>query len=50
MAKGAPVVVLESMKMETVLSAPIGGVVDSIRFAPGDQVASGAVVATVRES
>ncbi len=49
-AKGAPVVVLESMKMETVLSAPIGGVVDSIRFAPGDQVASGAVVATVRES
>ena len=49
-AKGATVVVLESMKMETALSAPVGGVVESVHYAAGDQVESGAVVATVRPS
>ncbi len=48
--KGATVVILESMKMETPLAAPVSGIVDSIRFAPGDQIKKDDVVATVRES
>ncbi len=48
--KGATVVILESMKMETPLTAPVSGIVDSIRFAPGDQIKKDDVVATVRES
>ncbi len=49
-AKGATVVVLESMKMETPLASPVNGVVESVRYAAGDQIESGAVVATVRAS
>ena len=49
-AKGATVVILESMKMETPLAAPAAGTVESVRFAPGDQIKSGEVVATIRES
>ncbi|MFW6292278.1 MAG: acetyl-CoA carboxylase biotin carboxyl carrier protein subunit, partial [Spirochaetota bacterium] len=49
-AKGATVVVLESMKMETPLASPVTGVVESVRYAAGDQIESGAVVATVRAS
>ncbi len=49
-AKGATVVILESMKMETPLASPVSGTVESIRFSPGDQIKSGEVVATIRES
>ena len=49
-AQGATVVILESMKMETPLAAPVSGTVESVRFAAGDQIKSGEVVATIRES
>lgn len=41
-AAGAPLVVLEAMKMEQVLAAPTAGVVGEIRTAVGDVVAEGA--------
>ena len=47
-AKGATVVVLESMKMETALSAPVGGVVESVHYAAGTRSKAATVVATVR--
>jgi 3-methylcrotonyl-CoA carboxylase alpha subunit len=40
--KGAPLIVLEAMKMEHTISAPRKGVVKAFRFAVGDQVADGA--------
>ena len=40
--KGAPLIVLEAMKMEHTISAPAKGVVKAFRFAPGDQVPDGA--------
>ncbi len=40
--KGAPLLVLEAMKMEHTISAPRKGVVKSFHYAPGDQVADGA--------
>ncbi len=40
--KGAPLLVLEAMKMEHTISAPRKGVLKAFRFAPGDQVSDGA--------
>ena len=40
--KGAPLLVLEAMKMEHTISAPRKGVVKAFHFAPGDQVSDGA--------
>lgn len=40
--KGAPVIVLEAMKMEIVLTAPNDGVVAGIRYAEGDAAPEGA--------
>jgi 3-methylcrotonyl-CoA carboxylase alpha subunit len=40
--KGAPLLVLEAMKMEHTISAPRKGVVKGYRYAPGDQVSDGA--------
>ncbi len=48
--KGSPIVILESMKMETALASPVDGVVESVRFAAGDQVNAGDTVATVQPS
>jgi len=39
--KGAPLIVLEAMKMEHTISAPRKGVVKVFHFAPGDQVTDG---------
>ena len=47
-AKGAPVVVLEAMKMEHALVAPFDGVVESVPVAVGDQVGEGTVLAVVK--
>ena len=40
--KGAPLLVLEAMKMEHTIKAPRAGVVKAFRFAPGEQVSEGA--------
>jgi 3-methylcrotonyl-CoA carboxylase alpha subunit len=40
--KGAPLLVLEAMKMEHTIVAPQAGVVTSYRFTPGEQVSEGA--------
>ncbi|MEO8313101.1 MAG: biotin/lipoyl-containing protein, partial [Caldimonas sp.] len=40
--KGAPLLVLEAMKMEHTISAPRAGTLKGFRYAPGDQVAEGA--------
>ena len=39
--KGAPLLVLEAMKMEHTITAPRAGTVKSFRYATGDQVAEG---------
>ncbi|MEA2444138.1 MAG: hypothetical protein QOJ12_1430, partial [Thermoleophilales bacterium] len=43
-SEGAPVLVLESMKMHQEVTAPIGGVVRDVAIAVGDQVHDGQVV------
>jgi biotin carboxyl carrier protein len=40
--------ILEAMKMEMEIQSPVSGTVDEIRFAVGDQVATGQVLATIR--
>jgi len=40
-AKGAPLVVLEAMKMEHTIVAPAPGIVEAVNFAAGDRVAEG---------
>ena len=40
--KGAPLIVLEAMKMEHTLAAPAAGTVRAFRYAVGEQVADGA--------
>ena len=41
-AKGAPLIVLEAMKMEHTIVAPAKGVVTAVNFGIGDRVAEGA--------
>jgi 3-methylcrotonyl-CoA carboxylase alpha subunit len=41
LAKGAPLLVLEAMKMEHTIKAPRDGTVKAFRYAPGDQVSEG---------
>ena len=47
---GDPVIVLESMKMELVLTAPIDGSITEMTVAPGDQVKLDQPLARVQES
>ena len=49
-AKGAPIVVVEAMKMEHALTAPFDGVVESVSVMVGEQVADGTVLAIVRKA
>src|SRR5258706_2570203 len=44
---GAPMVVVEAMKMENELSAPRAGVVQKVHVKPGDAVDGGALLVTV---
>ena len=46
---GQPVVVLESMKTETVLRAPVGGVVKAVGCAKGEMVEEGRELVDVEE-
>ncbi len=41
-ARGAPLIVLEAMKMEHTIAAPADGVVREVRYAAGEQVLEGA--------
>jgi acetyl/propionyl-CoA carboxylase alpha subunit len=43
-AKAAPLVVMEAMKMEMILTAPIAGTVTGLTAKPGDRVAEGVVL------
>jgi len=49
-AAGAPLLVLEAMKMEHTICAPAGGVVKAIHFAVGEQVPEGAELLTLEAS
>ena len=49
-SKGAPIVVLEAMKMEHTIAAPAAGVVIAVNCAVGDRVAEGADLVDVEES
>jgi 3-methylcrotonyl-CoA carboxylase alpha subunit len=40
--KGAPLLIMEAMKMEHTIAAPAAGTVDEVLYAVGDQVADGA--------
>ncbi|HKP42127.1 acetyl/propionyl/methylcrotonyl-CoA carboxylase subunit alpha [Mycobacterium sp.] len=46
---GTPVVVLEAMKMEHTVRAPVDGIVSAIAVTAGDQVDSGQVLAVVQD-
>jgi oxaloacetate decarboxylase alpha subunit/pyruvate carboxylase subunit B len=45
--KGQPVVVLEAMKMENALNAPVSGVIRAIHFKSGDSVPKNAVLCVI---
>ena len=45
---GETILVLESMKMETAMSSPVAGVLESIPVTLGQQVQAGTAVAIVR--
>ena len=46
---GQPLVVLEAMKMEHTVVAPLDGVLTALQVQPGDQVESGQALAVVEE-
>jgi biotin carboxyl carrier protein len=46
-AAGEPLMVLEAMKMELAVSAPVAGIVTAVMVRPGDMVARGQVLAEV---
>jgi 3-methylcrotonyl-CoA carboxylase alpha subunit len=46
--KGAPLLIMEAMKMEHTIAAPSKGVVDEVLYAVGDQVAEGAQLLSFR--
>jgi len=41
-ARGAPLMILEAMKMEHTIAAPAGGTISVVNYRQGDQVAEGA--------
>ena len=41
---------MEAMKMEHTISAPADGVVAELLYAPGDQVAEGAALLTLKQA
>jgi propionyl-CoA carboxylase alpha chain len=47
-AAGQPLLWLEAMKMEHVISAPAGGIVTELPVAAGQQVEVGSVLAVVK--
>ena len=47
--KGAPLVILEAMKMEITLTAPRDGVIESVRCVEGEMTAEGAELMALAE-
>ena len=47
--KGDPVVLLEAMKMQHTITAPVHGVVTDLTVHPGEQVTAGSVLAVIEE-
>jgi 3-methylcrotonyl-CoA carboxylase alpha subunit len=48
--RGTPMLVLEAMKMELTLKAPIDGTVDTVRYAVGDMVDEGSELVSFVEA
>jgi 3-methylcrotonyl-CoA carboxylase alpha subunit len=48
--RGAPLVVLEAMKMELTVAAPAAGRVSEVRCKPGDQVAEGTMLLVIEDA
>jgi 3-methylcrotonyl-CoA carboxylase alpha subunit len=48
--RGAPLVVLEAMKMELTVAAPAAGRVSEVRCTPGDQVAEGTMLLVLEDA
>jgi 3-methylcrotonyl-CoA carboxylase alpha subunit len=48
-SKGQTLAVMEAMKMEHTIAAPVDGVVQELLYAPGDQVAEGAELLRLAE-
>jgi geranyl-CoA carboxylase alpha subunit len=46
-AAGAPIIVLEAMKMQHVHAAPVSGKLKALNAAEGDQVTTGFVIAEI---
>jgi len=49
-AKGASLLILEAMKMEHTISAPVEGVVEQVYFRAGDQVRESAELVSLVKS
>ncbi len=47
--QGDPLAVLSAMKMETVVSSPVGGVVEDVVVGQGDSLSAGDLVCAVRK-
>ncbi len=45
---GEAILILEAMKMEMEIASPVDGTIDEVRFAVGDQVATGQTLVTIR--
>ena len=45
--EGDPILVLEAMKMEMEVTAPVGGTIASVNVSAGDQVGTGDVLAAI---
>ena len=47
---GAPLLIMEAMKMEHAIKAPFDGIVKAYKFKPGDQVKDGDLLVEFEES
>ena len=50
MTSGAPLMILEAMKMEHTIVAPAAGVVAAVHYRAGDRVAEGAALVDLDEA